>query len=408
MSRRTRSPVHGSGRSVRTGVSSRIRSGIPSARARSRIWAATWWREAMTIAPGQVPDGPADRAVEIGHDDLRCAGETAEEGPPGPGVLGARDGHQARRRAAALTVEGDQDRAGAQVACAGFGRVVRGGSEAAGEQGRRVEHDDPRPAGRVRGQDRRGERVEVVDREVGLAARPANARAQDVLAQVGAGGPQAHALPDPDQQARDLGVAEHEVAAGRDALVTGVHVLTGGARGTRVGMVPGRLADSHWHAERVPPGAWLGHAPIAGPPVGVAPAAALEAVQPDATVRVSRTGRPHHGRVEGRAWHAPTVAVGPDISTVTRARLFPARSNGGWSGRRGSNPRHAAWKAGTAMRNSTVLSEPSVVCPVIVSRGAALVSRPWSLTGVRLCLLGVAPPHHLRGVHTDPAIEEPT
>ena len=38
-----------------------------------------------------------------------------------------------------------------------------------------------------------------------------------------------------------------------------------------------------------------------------------------------------------------------------------------WSGRRGSNPRHAAWKAGMAMRNSAVLTCPSETCPVIVS-----------------------------------------
>lgn len=98
--------------------------------------------------------------------------------------------------------------------------------------------------GRVElGQDRLCVRVEVVDREVGLTAGPAGPLPQDVLAKVGAGGPEAHALPDTDQQARDLGVAEHEGAAGRDPLVASVHVLTGGARSARVGMVPGRLAD---------------------------------------------------------------------------------------------------------------------------------------------------------------------
>jgi hypothetical protein len=44
----------------------------------------------------------------------------------------------------------------------------------------------------------------------------------------------ARAFADPDQQARDLGVAKHEVAAGPHALVAGVHVLAGGAPGAGI------------------------------------------------------------------------------------------------------------------------------------------------------------------------------
>jgi hypothetical protein len=50
----------------------------------------------------------------------------------------------------------------------------------------------------------------------------------------------------------------------------------------------------------------------------------------------------------------------------------------GWSGRRGSNPRHAAWKAGTAMRNSTVLRGPSETCPVIVSSQGGVTTPSWA------------------------------
>ena len=54
--------------------------------------------------------------------------------------------------------------------------------------------------------------------------------------------------------------------------------------------------------------------------------------------------------------------------------MSPRARTGDWSGRRGSNPRHAAWKAGTAMRYSIVLRGPSEVFPVIVSsRGAHIV-----------------------------------
>lgn len=162
-----------------------------------------------------------------------------------------------------------------------------------------------------RAEDRLRIGVEVADREVRLAAGGAM-RSQDVLAQVGAGAPQAHPLADPDEQARDLGVAEHEVAAGGHALVAGVHMGTGRARGAGVGVALGRLADGDRHAERVAPRPGFGHAAVPGPAVERAPAAVLEAVEADPAARVSGARRADDGRVEGRAWHAPTVPVGRD------------------------------------------------------------------------------------------------
>jgi len=52
---------------------------------------------------------------------------------------------------------------------------------------------------------------------------------------------------------------------------------------------------------------------------------------------------------------------------LARAIQLPSHETGKWSGRRGSNPRHAAWKAGTSQRCGTVLRGTSETCPVIVS-----------------------------------------
>jgi hypothetical protein len=122
------------------------------------------------VGPG-LPDRPGDRGVEIGDDHLRRLVETAEERPPRVGILGSGDRHQARPRAAGGPVEGDHDRAGPPVAHAGCAGVVGCLARDPGEERGRVEDDDPGPDRRMqRGEDRRGICVEVVDREVGLAA----------------------------------------------------------------------------------------------------------------------------------------------------------------------------------------------------------------------------------------------
>lgn len=79
--------------------------------------------------------------------------------------------------------------------------------------------------------DRRRERVEVVRRQVGLAARLAGTGPEDRAAELRARIAQAHALAQAQEEAGDLGVAEHEVAPGLDSLVTLVHVLAARARG---------------------------------------------------------------------------------------------------------------------------------------------------------------------------------
>src|SRR5450756_2606791 len=57
---------------------------------------------------------------------------------------------------------------------------------------------------------------------------------------------------------------------------------------------------------------------------------------------------------------APCTPVGPGEATApVQLSSHPEHETEEWSGRRGSNPRHAAWKAGTSERNSTVLTGPS-------------------------------------------------
>ena len=181
--------------------------------------------------------------------------------------------------------------------------------------------------------DRRGEGVEVVDREVGLAADiTCGAIAEDGLAQLPAGRPQAHALADAQEEAGDLGVAEHEVAAGLGALVTAVHVLARRAGRSGVGMVLGRLADGDRKAEGVALAALGRHAAIARAAMGVAPLAAAEAIQPDLVVRVLRAPWADDRRVGLGACHGPNFLLGRATFAGT---LIPPRYNRGWSGREG-------------------------------------------------------------------------
>lgn len=58
--------------------------------------------------------------------------------------------------------------------------------------------------------------------------------------------------PGPRRRARDLDVAEHEAAAGLDALMAAVPVLTGRAGRTEVGVALGRLLKGDRDAERGP------------------------------------------------------------------------------------------------------------------------------------------------------------
>ena len=130
---------------------------------------------------------------------------------------------------------------------------------------------------------------------------------EDRPAQLPARRAQAHALADAQEQARDLGVPEHEAAAGPDALVAGVHVLAGRAGGARIGVVLGRLADGHREAERVTPDALGRHAAVSRTAVGIAPLAAAEAVQPDPVTRVLRTPRTDDRRIGLGPCHVASV-----------------------------------------------------------------------------------------------------
>jgi hypothetical protein len=96
--------------------------------------------------------------------------------------------------------------------------------------------------------------------------------------------------------------------------------------------------------------------------------------------RLGRSSRGDAGRYE-----LPGLAKG----LVPRAELSgeaAPRCACVWSGRRGSNPRHSAWKANRCERSGTVLRGPSESCPVIVSShegpgdpGTPLIGHPrWS------------------------------
>jgi hypothetical protein len=161
--------------------------------------------------------------------------------------------------------------------------------------------------------DGRGEDVEVVDGQVGLPAGAARdlalaSVAEDREAQLAARLAQAHALAHAQEEAGDLGVSEQEAAAGPDALVAAVHVLAGRAGHPGVGVALGRLADGDRQAEGMALRARRGHAAVPRPSVEVAPAAALEAVQPDPVGRVLRTPRSDHGWIGARARHAADCA----------------------------------------------------------------------------------------------------
>ena len=114
-----------------------------------------------------------------------------------------------------------------------------------------------------RGEDAERVGVEVVDGEVGLAARVAAADAlelplvglavaglEDVLAQLAARVAQAHALADVDEQAGDLLVAEHEAATAPDALVALEQVVAVRAGPARVGVRARSAAGPHRERER--------------------------------------------------------------------------------------------------------------------------------------------------------------
>ena len=299
------------------------------------------------VGPG-LTHGPSDGRIEVRHDDVGCAREGAEERLPAIGVLGSGDLHQGGPGSPRGAVEGDEDRAGLDVADPCLDLVTVGGRVSGGpldtrEEGRAVEHDDPWPHGRVqRRDDRGGEGVEVVDREVRLSARllgvgpprPAPPTPEDRTAQLLARGAEAHALADPQEESGDLRMAEDEAAAGLDALVTTVLALTGRTGGARVGVSFGGLADRDRKAEGVASCARLRHAAIAGTAVGIAPLTVTVAVEPDPAIGMLGAGRADHRRVGPRACHGPMLPRHGAISHGTAGVVFPPRYNRVGSGGR--------------------------------------------------------------------------
>lgn len=160
---------------------------------------------------------------------------------------------------------------------------------------------------------------------------------------------QAHPLTDPDEQASDLGVAEHEVAPGRDALVARVHVGAGRARRARVGVALGRLANGDRHAECVAPGAGFRHAPIAGTAVERTPAAVLEA---SSRTRLAgcfgQGGRTIVGSNGVRAMSRLSRSTA--TAHVSRDARIPSQKNRGWSGREDLTPRNLPHRLGLSRR----------------------------------------------------------
>jgi len=255
--------------------------------------------------PG-LADGPAERGIEVGHHPRRCPIETREERLPALDVLAALGPDEAGHILAAGRVEGEQDRARLQVADPALGLggglvgTIRIGSRRAPvarpiparHKRRRVDHDHGRPDPRVERLDHcRSKGVHVIDGEVSLAAGRPVVDPEDRAAQPTRRLAQAHALTQAQEQAGDVPVAEREGDAGPHALVALVHVLAAGTCSARVRMALGGLANGHQQREGMAPSPELGHAPIARPPVGVAPAATHIAVKAHPAARVARASR---------------------------------------------------------------------------------------------------------------------
>ena len=122
-------------------------------------------------------------------------------------------------------------------------------------------------------------------------------------------------------------MAEDEAAAGLDALVATVHVLTGRTGDARVGVSFGGLADRDRKAEGVAPCARLRHAAIAGTAVGIAPLTVTVAVEPNPAIGILGASWADRRRVGLRACHGPMLPRHGAISHGTVGRLFPPRYN---------------------------------------------------------------------------------
>ena len=201
--------------------------------------------------PG-LADGVGDGSVEIRDYPLWRTLEGREEALPTLHVLAALGLDQTRHHVRPGRIDRDHDRPGLQASRRSFVGRINAGTDlrrvgrpvAAGHEGRRVHDEHPGPGLRMKGvEDGRPVGVEVVHREVRLTARltgadPLESRLcgvtivdpEDILAKAGARVAQAHSFADSKEEPRDLLMAEDEVAAGPDALVSLVDVLAVRAR----------------------------------------------------------------------------------------------------------------------------------------------------------------------------------
>ncbi len=183
------------------------------------------------------------------------------------------------------------DRPSAQPDQGGPG-ARQGRAVSARHERRGVDHDHGRPAPRMERLDHgRCEGVEVVRSEIGLAAGLWADEAEHGSAGSARRLAQAHPLAQAHEQAGDVLVAEGEVDACPGTLVALEDVFAAGTGSTGIRVVPGRLTDRDRTREGMAAGPGLGHAPVAGSAVGIAPAAALEAVQADTTTRMAGARR---------------------------------------------------------------------------------------------------------------------